>query len=270
MKSILLHVHEDDVFEDRLQVALDLCRALDAHLTCIHVTPLTSYMPYDGVAGSSVQSIVLEELRAQQERIADKLEQRMEHEDVRWDWVAADGDVAQKIVEASALCDLIVLGQFSLQDQSANPTLPIVGDIALRAGCPVLVVPKGVHKFAPGEPVVVGWNGSPEAAHAVRSALGILKLASSVHLVSIGDDDAEFPQVEANTYLSRHDVRSDIHKLKGSQRSAATLLHDFAVEHGANCLVIGAYGHSRLREMLLGGATRSLLAKSKIPLLLNH
>lgn len=270
MKSILLHVHNDDVFEDRLQVALDLCRAFDAHLTCIHVRPTGAYMPYDAISGLGVESIVLEDLRAQQEQAAEGLEKRMEREDVRWDWHAADGDVAQRIVEASALADLIVLGQFSLDVKSPNPALPIVGDVALRAGCPVLVIPKGVHSFTPRKPIVIGWNGSPEAAHSVRSAIDLLKLASSVHIVSVSDEPGEYPQADANVYLSRHQVRSDIHDVKGSQRGAATLLHDFAVGHGASCLVIGAYGHSRLREMLLGGATRSLLAKSKIPLLLNH
>ena len=128
----------------------------------------------------------------------------------------------------------------------------------------------GVNRLETNGGAVIGWNASPEAAHAVRAAVSFLKNAEFVDIASVGENGEAFPQTAANAYLSRHGIASDLHELPGSNRNAAQILHDFAVSKQASVLVMGAYGRSRLREILLGGVTRDLLATSKIPLLLAH
>ncbi|MEQ1549048.1 MAG: universal stress protein [Chakrabartia sp.] len=270
MKSVLLHAHDDMAMDARLQVALDVCRAMGAHLTCLHVTPFNAYISFDPLGGIATQGIILEGLRDNELALRKRIEAQLEREDVSWDWTSRDGDVASTIVVASALSDLVILSQYCDTDKTPNKPLPIVDDVAVHAACAVLVVPTGVNQLQICESAVIGWNASPEAAHAIRAAVPFLKLASSVHIASVGEEDEAYPQTEANSYLSRHGIVSDIHIVPGSSRNAAEVLHDFAVSKQASFLVMGAYGRSRLRETLLGGVTRSLISNSKIPLLLGH
>lgn len=270
MKSILFHASGDDAVDARLQVALDVCRAFSAHLTCLYVTPYNAYVAFDPFGGIAAQGEILQDLRDNEIALRERIESRLAHEDVQWDWISADGDVASAIVAASLLSDLVIISQHCGTDKGLDKPLPIVNDVTLHSACAVLVVPKGVSQLQIGGDAVIGWNASPEAAHAIRAAVPFLKTASSVHIASVGSDGEVFPQTAANAYLSRHGISSDLHELAGSNRNAAQVLHDFAVSKQANCLIMGAYGRSRLRETLLGGVTRDLLSTSTIPLLLAH
>lgn len=270
MKSVLLHVYDDDALDDRLQVALDICRAFDAHLTCLQVTPYNAYVSFEPLGGVYTQTAVLESVREREEEVRKRIEGRLVQDDVRWDWIAADGPVVPTLVSASALSDLLVIGQWPGASDAVSQPLPIVDEVAVHAACAVLLVPAGVATFDVGRPAVIGWNASPEAANAIRNALPVLRAASAVHIVSVGEDGEAFPQTSASSYLSRHSVASELHTLPANHKGAGAVLEDFATKHRAGCLVMGAYGRSRFRETLLGGVTRDLLRTSRIPLLLGH
>ena len=270
MKSVLLHVYDDDGLDDRLQVALDICRSFDAHLTCLQVTPYNAYIAFEPLGGVYTQAALLESVREREDEVRKRVEGHLTVEDVRWDWIAEDGPVVQKLIQASALNDLLIIGQYPSSASALSQPLPIADEIAVYAACAVLVVPTGLAKFDTSQAAVIGWNASPEAANAVRNALPFLRQASSVHIVSVGEDGADFPQMAASSYLSRHSIASELHSLqKGSLRPPAAL-EKFATDCHAGCLVIGAYGRSRFRETLLGGVTRDMLRTSRIPLLMAH
>jgi nucleotide-binding universal stress UspA family protein len=95
-------------------------------------------------------------------------------------------------------------------------------------------------------------------------------MASAVHLVSVRKNDEDLPQLSAAAYLSRHGIASELHLIDAAGGSADEILHKFALDHGAGMLLIGAYGHSRLRETLLGGVTRYLTLTTEVPLLLGR
>lgn len=270
MKSVVLHIAADDEVDGRFQVALDLCRAFGAHLSCLYVTPYSAYATLDPFGGGIGMGAILEDLHKSEADLRARLESRLSHEDVPWDWSSVNGDPVSCLVAASALADLVILSQSSGSDKRLGRPLPIVDDVAVHAGCAVLVVPKGVNQMLIGGDAVIGWNASPEAAHAIKAAVPFLKTASSVHIASVGETDAAFPQTAANAYLSRHGIASDIHQLPGTRGDAGDVLHEFAVGKQANCLIMGAYGRSRLRETLLGGVTRNLLSNAAVPLLLAH
>jgi nucleotide-binding universal stress UspA family protein len=270
IKSVLLHTNDDVAMDGRLQVALDVCRALNAHLTCLHVTPYNAYVAFDPFGGVSTQGAIMDSLRDSETKLRARIESRLDKEDVLWDWSSVDGEVAGTIVAMSALSDLVIISQACGATKGQNKPLAIVDDIAVHASCAVLVVPQGISQLHMNDEAVIGWNLSPEAAHAIRGAIPFLKGASFVHIASVNEDGEAYPQTNANTYLSRHGIKSDLHELAGTNREAAIVLHDFAVSKQASYLVMGAYGRSRFRETLLGGATRSLLSTSKIPLLLAH
>lgn len=197
-----------------------------------------------------------------------RLEARLAKSDVAWDWQVARGPVTTAVVGGSSLHDLIIISHATRQRGTTGAPLPIVEDIIMTASCGVLVVPAGVDRFDANAPAVVAWNASPEAAAAVRRALPLLKLASNVYIVSVGEDEDEFPQTAACVYLSRHGIQSELQPLPQTGYSTAETLMKFADDHRAAMIVMGAYGHSRLREILLGGATRDMLAKSKVPMLM--
>ncbi|MBK8373825.1 MAG: universal stress protein [Sphingomonadales bacterium] len=267
MKSVLLHIFDDCGMRDRLSVALDMCRAHNAHLTCLQVMPYASYVGLDPSGGAYTSAALLEDLQAKQEQLRSQLEEDLSNEDVSWDWISCDGDVAQMIVSCSALADLVVLSQSSGPKNEIIP-LPIVNEVVLHAGCPVLVVPPGMNSISATGPVAIGWNASEQAARAIRQALPMLKLAGLVHLVVIGKDQDAFPHISASSYLSRHGVASELHLINPGVRDADDVLQQFVIDKGASALLMGDYGDSRLRETLLGGVTRNLVNHAKVPLIL--
>ncbi len=267
MKSVIVHIHDDSALAGRLAVALDLCRAHDAHLTCLMAAPYAAYGGLDPAAGMMVSAAVINDLQAAQDRLRHDIENRLVDGDVRWDWQAVNGDVAQVLVAATALADLLVVSQSARTSAGPRP-LPIVSEVAIHAACPVLMVPDGMDRIDPQAPIVIGWNGSDQAASALRQTIALMARARAVHLVSIGTMSHEISQMEAGAYLSRHGVMAELHIIDPGVRDPEDVLAHFARDHGAGAIVMGAYGRSRLRETLLGGVTRNLIAESDIPLLL--
>lgn len=269
MKAVLLHIFEDDGLDSRLAVALDVCRAHDAHLSCVYVTPYAAYVGLDPMGGVFASGPIVQSLRDAEDKCRSRIEARLAHEDVRWDWQSYDGDPAQTLVSVSALADLLIVSQAG-GAKGGTSTLPLVDAVAVNGGCPVLVVPQGTTRFDATAPIVVGWNDSEEAARAIRETLPALRLAEQVVLVSVGEEDAVYPQTEACTYLARHGIRSDLRPVPQTAGPADAVLLDVAEELGASAVLIGAYGHSRLRETLLGGVTRRLVTQSPLPVLLGN
>lgn len=270
MKSVLLHIFEDVSLNDRLSVALDVCRAHDAHLTCAYVTPYAAYVGLDPMGGVFTSGALVDSLRESEDRVRNQIEARLANEDVRWDWQSFDGDPAQTLVSASSLSDLVILSQAGRDRTTSDSPLAIVDEVAVNAGCAVLVVPKGVNRYDAKAPVVVGWNASEEAARAIREALPALQMASGVTLVAVGEDGEEYPSTDASAYLSRHGVSSDLRTFSEGDGKPDGLISQVASEVGAGAVLIGAYGHSRLRETLLGGVTKRLATHSDIPVLLGR
>lgn len=270
MKTILLHVFEDSGFESRLQVALDVARGNDGHLTCVQPTTQFAPMSFGPLGGDFVTGINFEDMDAAERAHRERIEQRLKEEDVSWDWQTGLGDPATLLTERSRLADLVIVSQSYGKRNAGDEPLPIAGDVAVHAHCAILVVPAENESFDCQGAMVVAWNGSAEAAKAVRLALPMLKLASDVHLVTVGDGDGDFPHIAASTFLARHGVSTVLHMLKGKGNEASDIIVEFAIEQGATALIMGAYGHSRLRETLFGGVTKNLLNDAKIPLIMGH
>ena len=120
---------------------------------------------------------------------------------------------------------------------------------------------------------VVAWNGSVQAARAVRAAMPLLARAESV-MVAIVDEGAAPAGVEQGAdigaYLARHDLKVEVRTIVNAHEGAGAAILDLAREEDATFLVMGAYGHSRIRQFLLGGVTRHVLARATIPILMAH
>jgi nucleotide-binding universal stress UspA family protein len=139
----------------------------------------------------------------------------------------------------------------------------------MQSGRPVLLAPAEPPSGI-GYVVAVAWNGSPEGVHALAAALPFLEKADAVSLITSGDADAA-GSLSAVDYLAWHGVDAEHRKVAaGSGRHVGSILFEAARDAGADLLVMGAYGHSRVRELLLGGATRTVLESMTLPVLMAH
>jgi nucleotide-binding universal stress UspA family protein len=269
MKSILLHIYEDSGLDGRIRAAIDAARRFDGHITCLHATPIEDYLAVDPLIAAALPeefSGKMEKLRIE---LQERVEDRLRRETVGWDWVHRNELISHALIRYSILADIVVVTLAGRALERHDPR-PLAAAVATGSRAPVLAVPEAVDTLHVDSPVVIAWNGSPEAAAAVRAALPFLRIAPQVHLLEVEDRLSRYPRDLAARYLSRHGVHVEIVQRRPIEESVTRAIVEFAREAGAGLIVMGAYGHSRLRELLLGGVTRDLIGSSPIPLLLAH
>ena len=268
MKSVLLLAHDDEGQEARLQAALDVTRALGAHLVCIDVTLPPVALPYDYTGYGTVA--LMEDAREREAANRSRIEERLAREDVRWNWHEAKGSIEDAIEAEAGLADLVVLSS-RLDTEAISSLRRLAGHVAEKARRPVLAVPAHTKRLDVTGPVLVAWDSSPEADQALHDAVPLLKLSSDVVLLDLDDPEGSFAARAAAVYLSRHDIHARIeigHRKPDSSVSQAIL--EKAHQIGASFIVMGAYGHTPAIETVFGGVTRSMLAQGDLPLLLAH
>jgi nucleotide-binding universal stress UspA family protein len=271
MKTILLHIHQDAGQESRLQCALDLARTTNGHVICVQITPF-EYFATGGDFYGSVNAfpIILDAIREREKAERDRIEAHLTHEDVSWDWRHFDGNGVYTLISEARLADVIILSQQSHGTKVGADPLPVVAEVAIHARAPVFVVPPRAKGFDPSGVAMIAWNGSPECAQAVRLALSLLQRSGAVHIVEVSDDTSGFPAIDAATHLARHGIICETLQRSNQRHATSATLLRSARDLGAAYIVMGAYGHSRLRETILGGVTREMLSISEVPLLLAH
>lgn len=270
MKSVLLHANQDAGLKSRLQAALDLVRLFDGHLTCLHTTPYEAFITGDPFGGVYALPVVVDQLKRLEDEQRARLDGELANEGVAWDWLQIDGPSVQAILDRSRLADLVVLSLAGKDDDDDEPALSLAASVAIHSRAPVLAVPQGSRSLDARGPAMVAWNGSPEVAHALRFALPLLRHASEVHVVTVTEDCRLFPATEGCRYLALHGVKAELREWPRGERQIGEALLDAAAKLDARYVVMGAYGHSRLREAVVGGVTRQMMRESGVPLLLGH
>ena len=276
LKSILLHVQDDGSLDDRLEVALSLARTAGAHLSCLHVTPMQAYVAFDSFGGVFVMKDVMEALDEQETKLRERVEKDLAAEDVSWDYEQVTGDVVSQIIGRGALADLIVFGREPHRYDFAGPAMGLIGDLLQRSRIPLLIPGDDKSPVDFTGTALIAWDGSYEAANAVRSSLSLLKLAKDVAVIHVAEDkQQEFPGTKLLEYLSRQGVHADmvVQDPPAGDRDPAVIaasLVAYARGIGAAYIVMGGYSHSRIKEIVFGGVTRSLLKECAIPLVIAH
>ena len=270
-KTILVHIDEHPRRSERLALALGLGAAFEAHvvgLFALEAARIPSYALAE--AGPLVQEIELrrrreaaavaeKEFRQAERRAAGKAEWRLSM------------DSALGAVRLNArYADLLVAGQPEPGDLFG---FDFAAEIILSTGRPVLFVPYAGRFAACGKRVLVAWNASREAARAVSDALPLLARAEAVEVVAFDPDrgdHGEVPGADLSLYLARHGVKASAARQRAPSLDIGAQILSRAADTGADLIVMGGYGHSRLREVVLGGATRSLLEAMTVPVLMSH
>ncbi|HXH15814.1 MAG TPA: universal stress protein [Sphingomonas sp.] len=267
MMNILVLAHDDDGQESRLQVALDLGRALGGHITCldvIYAPPVIGAGMYED--SYAIAALVTEEKSREQANKV-RIEHRLTSEDVPWDWIDTAGDVAHCIRRAATLADVIVVNRKLVP--SAIDMLRTVSELVVKSGKPVVAVPADCKRLDLST-ALVAWDGGPCAAAALRAAVPLLRVAEKVVILEIDDGSIAPPAEDAATYLSRHGVTSTIERIDVGPQGAGKQILGLAESGAFGYLVMGGFGHLRFTEALFGGVTRTMLDRSPIPLFMAH
>jgi nucleotide-binding universal stress UspA family protein len=256
MKSILLHIDHDPALKARLQVALDLARACNGHITCLQAVSYDVFMPGDFYGSAVAAALPL--IRENADNLRAKIERELEQEGVSYDWRFEYGVAGQRLIEASPLADIVIMGPAEAGMDTSGPSA-LVGDVVTRAPVPVLVA----------------WNGSAESAHSLRAAVPLLACSVKVTLACVVEEAGEdkrfdLPSTEGAKYLARHGISCEIVEIPRGEAKIADMLFSAAQMRECSLLVMGAYGHARLAELVLGGVTRHMLSEPQMPVLLAH
>jgi nucleotide-binding universal stress UspA family protein len=191
------------------------------------------------------------------------------------EWRVAAGYATDGAVLHGRYVDLVVLGQTDPDNGEAALFQPSAEDVALAVGRPVLVVPYAGRFEECGRRVLVAWNASRAATRAVNDAMPLLAGAETVTVLSVDPNEdsrahGDVPGMDIASHLARHGVKANVETTVSGGIGVGNVLLSRASDVGADLLVMGAYGHARVRELLLGGATRTILQSMTLPVLMAH
>jgi len=278
-KTILVHLDHSDRCSCRVALAAALARKYGSHLIGLLPTGLyDGVIPADAIPVGATDFIAesADYLHRRADAISDTFRAHLTGSNpVSSEIRCIDGTTADAIVDHGRSSDLIVLGQEEKSSESDTPVHRLVAQAMLHSGRPVLVVPYAGDFEAVGKNVLVAWDGSRESAVAMRAALPLLIEATRVTLVSLRrsdqrhDPDRVLLVAEMIHWLQRHGVRAVVEQ-GVTEVAISDALLSRASDLSVDLIVMGGYGHSRLRELMLGGVTRQVLARMTVPVLIAH
>jgi nucleotide-binding universal stress UspA family protein len=276
-KDLLVHVDDTKSCAGRVQAAVDLAVAHEAHLTGVYVIADPSPGAF---ASGYVPPDLLDSLRQRARERADAALARFAE-------VAARNQIAFEtridrvlytvVVDALATnaryADLLIVGQADPDDAEGPRYLP--EEVTLASGRPSLVIPYIGPAATLGQRITVAWSASREAARAVNDALPLLERAQAVDLVTVNPREAPFghgeePGADIGLHLARHGIKVEVQRIETRELDVANAILSHLADRGSDLLIMGAYGHSRLRELVLGGVTRTILRDMTVPVLMAH
>lgn len=271
-KTIVVHCDADKSIQQRLSIATDLASKFDSHLVGLHVRP--PFQPPVYFDGSFVMDdlykIYEDSLANDQKAALSAFSIATEGRNIAVEREIIDGPVDKEVAHRARCADLTILGQVSDDTPTATPRdLPEV--VALSSGRPVLVVPYVSVRQPIGKNIIVCWNDSRESARAAADALPLLKLADKVTVLSFRSDESESTGApEAAKWLLKHGIKAKVIEETAGDVYVGDLVLSRASDLDADLVVMGVYGHTRVREMMLGGVSRTLLRSMTVPVLMAH
>ena len=270
IQDILVHIDNSKMCDARLQAAVTLAQQHNAHITGLYLMPQVLVPTYAEV---HVPADILQTQTNQLKANAARAEQQFKTatSGCMAQWLAVQGDVVTELMRQALYTDLIVVGQ--PQDSSIFSAYADIPDqVVMGAVRPVLAIPYIGAKSTIGQRIMVAWNASREAARAVADALPLLEQAEQVDVVAVNppSSSGDIPCADVCHYLARHGVKTEASQTVAKDIDIGDVLLSRAADQGTDLLVIGAYGHTRFRETILGGVTKQLLEHMTIPVLLSH
>jgi len=273
-KTILVHVDNGKRSAVRLDIACRLAKLSDAHLIGLHaltVVKLPSYaMVEGGVQVREFHERMLSESAVAAEAMFKQAVKATGVEKV--EWRKSRRDAVDSVPVHGRYADVLVIGQPNETDGSGVEP-DFAERLLLAAGRPALVIPYAGDFPAVGTRVLVAWNASREATRALTDAIPILREAKQVDVIAFNPKDAphgEVPGADIGLYLARHGIKVSVSQQTADDVDVGNQLLSRAADLDSDLIVMGAYGHSRMKELILGGATRTVLNSMTVPVLMSH
>jgi len=285
-KDILVALDTGAAARGRIELAASLAGRFDAHLIGLHTTVAAEaprgrgyFELFDRSLLDPLYHEFAEKMQAEADAARSLFEEITKRRGLSAEWRSASSATSGSPSGITALhgryADLIVLGQLDPDDISAPLFRPLPEEVALAVGRPILVIPYAGSWPEIGRRVLIGWDDSREATRAINDAMPLLKGADTVTILAVDPASGaaghgEVPGADIGLHLARHGVKAAIERTVSASIGAGNALLSRASDLEADLLVMGAYGHSRVRELLLGGATRTVLQSMTLPVLMAH
>lgn len=272
-KDILVYAESDKAGAARLDLATSLAGTHKSHLVALHVcTP--PYIPAMVGAGLPVELITSQEdyQRQMAEAAREAVARARQRSGVDIEWRLAKGDLASTALLHCRYTDLIVIGQATVADDDPLESDVLPEAIVFGAGRPALIVPRYGNFPTYGERVLIAWKRTRESTRAVHDALPLLTRAKSVTVMEVNPEtgDTHIAGADIALHLARHGVKAEVSSTVAGEIDVGNAILSRASDVGADLLVMGAYGHSRLREFVFGGVTLEVLRHMTVPVLMSH
>lgn len=278
MKTIFVSLTHLDRVDDVINMSAYIASKYDSHVIGFYPIPgkkfltLThpvSYLPLDAHIQKPYED--------QEAIIRAKFEDRMKRDGLNFEWRQVRltvPDISEAVIRHSREASLIIVSQDLHSQKGQDAADHLAADVVLGSGRPALIVPPQNGKAPKISKAVIGWNGSREASRAAYDSVPLLKLAKQVFVIWANPEknlkkSGKLPGTELGKALAGHDIKIITKGLNNRSKPARALLN-FATEETADLLVLGAYGHSRLRERILGGVTEYVLRHMTVPVLMSN
>ena len=282
-KDILVIFTDPKAAPRLIDAAMAVARSKNATLVGLYlIPPITLFsggLPY---SGSVTEIRALEAIEQQTRSTADAdaaaterlLRTRADSAGLAVEWRFAEADLGKTAILHARHADLAIVGQRDPRNPAADAP-HLVESVVLGCGRPVIVVPYVGHYDVIGRNVLVAWNATREGARAVNDALPLLVEADKVVVMSVNPPDAAaggppWPAAEIAHHLARHGVKAEATSTVSHDIDVGNVILSRAADFGSDLLVMGGYGHSRQREQIMGGATRTLLEHMTLPVMFSH
>lgn len=274
-KTILVHLDAGKRVAERVAIASKLADTFDAHLTGLFALSAPRIPSYALAEAGPLIVEAESRYRAEAAKIAEaafRTAAAQQGRSTEFRGIMRDALAATQL--SARYADLLIVGQPE-PEGNAGVTSDFAEELVLSAGRPVLVVPYAGHFPEIGRRVLVAWNTGREAARAVTDALPLLARASIVQVVAFdprkgGADHGDIPGADIALLLARHGVKVSVAQQQSEEVDVGNQILSRAADMQSDLIVMGAYGHSRLRELVLGGVTRTLFDTMTVPVLMSH
>jgi nucleotide-binding universal stress UspA family protein len=278
-KDLLVVLDPEPAARGRIDLAAALAERFAAHLVGLYPLLVPQRPRELGYFDPALLDPFFESLREQARAAADEVREQFERvarlRGLSAEWrLVPEGPDADPALHAR-YADLTILGQLDPDRGETEGLRPRPEQVTLASGRPILIVPYAGRFENVGQRVVIAWNSAREAARAVHDAMPLLVAAEAVTVLTIDPSEGplghgELPGADISLHLARHGVKAQVERTVSADLPVGEVLLSRLADLGADLLVMGAYGHSRMRELLLGGATRSLLQSMTVPVLMSH
>ena len=282
-KTVLVHVDDSGRAGERIRIAAQIAQACDGYLIGAALTGVSRFLYQSDLSSDDDPNLALHLtfLRERATRALAAFETELAGTGLSaFDKRVVDDEAGGGICLHARAADLVVIGQASPDDPSTAAMSDFPADVVINSGRPVLLIPYAGVINSVGKRILVAWDGSKEAARAVTLALPLLQTAAWVQVALIDPAVGAklvSPEVgeQVLAFLARHGIAAELSRhpsgaLPLRRHEVGETLLSLATDRAADLLVMGAYGHSRFRETILGGVTRTVLESMTIPTLMSH